>query len=139
MASSTASAVTALEQVPLLAELSKRDRQRLAQTMSERTYPPGKQVVVEGRGGIGFFIIVEGQAVVSIGERVVRVLGPGDYFGEMALLHGDARSATVTADTALRCLGVTAWNFKRFVTDNPPVAWALLQTLAERLREASAR
>jgi CRP-like cAMP-binding protein len=139
MASSTASTVAALEQVPLFSELTKRDRRRLAQTMTERTYPPGKQVVVEGRGGIGFFIIVEGRAVVSIGDRVVRALGPGDYFGEMAMLHGDERSATVTADTDLRCLGVTAWNFKRFVTDNPSVAWALLQTLAERLREASAR
>ena len=139
MASSTPSTFEALEQVPLLAELTKRDRRRLAQTMTERTYPPGKQVVVEGRGGIGFFIIVEGRAVVSIGDRVVRALGPGDYFGEMAMLHGDERSATVTADTDLRCLGVTAWNFKRFVTDNPSVAWALLQTLAERLREASAR
>jgi CRP-like cAMP-binding protein len=139
MASSTASIVAALEQVPLLAELTKRDRQRLAQMMTERTYPPGKQVVVEGRGGIGFFIIIEGQAVVSIGARVVRVLAPGDYFGEMAMLNGNERSATVTADTELRCLGVTAWNFKRFVTDNPSVAWALLQTLAERVRESTAR
>jgi CRP/FNR family cyclic AMP-dependent transcriptional regulator len=139
MASSTESIVAALEQVPLLAELSKRDRRRLAQTMTERPYPRGKQVVVEGRGGIGFFIIVEGQAVVSIGDRVLRALGPGDYFGEMAMLDGDARTATVTADTDLRCLGVTAWNFKRFVTDNPSVAWALLQTLAGRLREATAR
>jgi CRP/FNR family transcriptional regulator, cyclic AMP receptor protein len=139
MAASKASTVAALEQVPLLAELTKRDRQRLAQTMADRTYPPGKQVVVEGRGGIGFFIIVDGKAAVSIGDRVVRVLGPGDYFGEMALLQGDQRSATVTADTELHCLGVTAWNFKQFVTENPSVAWALLQTLAERLREASAR
>lgn len=139
MASSTASTVAALEQVPLLSELTKRDRQRLAQTMTERTYPAGKQVVVEGRGGIGFFIILEGKAVVSIGESVVRALGPGDYFGEMALLDGSARSATVTADSDLHCLGVTAWNFKRFIVDNPTVAWALLQTLAERLREASAR
>ena len=139
MASSTDSTVAALEQVPLLAELSKRDRRRLAQTMTDRTYAPGKQVVVEGRGGIGFFIIVEGRAVVSVGDRVIRALGPGDYFGEMAMLDGDARTATVTADTELHCLGVTAWNFKRFVTDNPSVAWALLQTLAERLREATAR
>jgi CRP/FNR family transcriptional regulator, cyclic AMP receptor protein len=139
MASSTASTVEALERVPLLAELTKRDRQRLAQSLAERTYPPGKQVVVEGRGGVGFFLIVDGKAIVSVGDRVVRGLGPGDYFGEMALLDGNQRSATVTADTELRCLGMTSWNFKGFVQENPSVAWALLQALAGRLREEAAR
>jgi CRP/FNR family transcriptional regulator, cyclic AMP receptor protein len=139
MASSTASTVEALEQVPLLAELSKRDRQRLAKSLAERTFPPGKQVVIEGRSGIGFFLIVEGTAIVSVGDRVVRALGPGDYFGEMALLDGSGRSATVTADTELRCLGMTSWNFKSFVQENPPVAWALLQSLAGRLRAETAR
>ena len=139
MSRSEASSVSTLEQVPLLAELTKRDRQRLAKTMKEHTYPAGKQVVVEGRGGVGFFIIVEGKAAVTVGERVVRMLGPGDYFGEMALLSGEERTASVTADTDLRCLGLTAWNFKTFVQDNPSVAWALLTTLAERLRETTAR
>jgi CRP-like cAMP-binding protein len=139
MASSKASTVDALERVPLLAGLTKRDRQRLAQSLVERTFAPGKQVVVEGRSGVGFFIIVEGKAIVSVGDRVVRALGPGDYFGEMALLDGNQRSASVAADTELRCLGMTAWNFKGFVQDNPSVAWALLQSLAARLREATAR
>jgi len=139
MARADASSIAALEQVPLLAELTKRDRQRLAQTMKEHTYAAGKKVVVEGRGGVGFFIIVEGTAAVTVGERVVRALGPGDYFGEMALLSGDERTATVTADTELRCLGLTAWNCKTFVQANPSVAWALLTTLADRLREATVR
>ena len=72
MASSTASTVEALEQVPLLAELTKRDRQRLARSLIERTFAPGKQIVIEGRGGVGFFLIVEGKAIVSVGDRVVR-------------------------------------------------------------------
>jgi CRP/FNR family cyclic AMP-dependent transcriptional regulator len=139
MARTAPSSVAALEQVPLLAELTKRDRQRLAQSMKERTFPPGKQVVVEGRNGVGFFIILEGSAAVSVGKEVVRVLGPGDYFGEMALIQDAQRTATITADSELRCLSVTAWEFKRFVVDHPPVAWALLQTLAQRLREATAR
>ena len=65
--------------------------------------PAGKQIVVEGKGGIGLDDL-EGKAAVSIGGDVVRVLGPGDHFGEMALLVGTARSATVTADTYLRTL-----------------------------------
>jgi CRP-like cAMP-binding protein len=135
----TTSPAAALEQVPLLAELTQRDRQRLAATMKERTFPPGREVVVEGRNGVGFFIIADGTAAVSIGDRVITMLGPGDYFGEMALLHGGERSATVTADSELRCLTITSWGFKSFVLEHPKVAWGLLQTLAQRLLENTAR
>ena len=134
----TTSAAAALEHVPLLAELTTRDRRRLARTMRERTFARGREVVVEGRNGVGFFIIADGNAAVSIGDRVVTMLGPGDYFGEMALLHGGERSATVTADSELRCLTITAWGFKSFVLEHPNVAWALLQTLAQRMRENAA-
>jgi CRP-like cAMP-binding protein len=135
----TTTAAAALEHVPLLADVSKRDRQKLASMMRERTFAPGKEIVVEGRNGVGFFIIAEGKAAVSIGDHLISVLGPGDYFGEMALLHGGERSATVTADTELRCLTITAWGFKSFVIEHPNVAWALLQTLAQRSRENAAR
>ena len=116
-----------LEQVPLLSGISQRDRKRLAKSMKELTFPAGKQIVVEGG------------AVVTIGGREVRMLGPGDYFGEMALVHGEERSATVTADSELRCLTMTSWVFKGFVTDHPNVAWELVQTLARRLRESETR
>jgi CRP/FNR family transcriptional regulator, cyclic AMP receptor protein len=135
----TTSPAAALEQVPLLSELTQRDRQRLAKTMKERTFPPGREVVVEGRNGVGFFIIADGNAAVSIGDRVIKILGPGDYFGEMALLHGGERSATVTADTELRCLTITSWGFKAFVQEHPQVAWGLLQSLAQRMQENAAR
>jgi CRP/FNR family transcriptional regulator, cyclic AMP receptor protein len=135
----TTSSAAALEQVPLLSELTQRDRQRLAKTMKERTFPPGREVVVEGRNGVGFFIIADGNAAVSIGDRVIKILGPGDYFGEMALLHGGERSATVTADTELRCLTITSWGFKAFVQEHPQVAWGLLQSLAQRMQENAAR
>jgi CRP-like cAMP-binding protein len=139
MASSKASTVEALEHVPLLAELTKRDRQRLAQSLVERTFPPSKEVVIEGRGGVGFFIIVEGRAIVSVGERVVRALGPGDYFGEMALIDHSYRSATITAETELRCLLFTAWVFRPFALQHPETAWALLEKMVQRVREAEAR
>jgi CRP/FNR family transcriptional regulator, cyclic AMP receptor protein len=135
----TTSSAAALEQVPLLSELTQRDRQRLAKTMKERTFPPGREVVVEGRNGVGFFIIADGNAAVSIGDRVIKMLGPGDYFGEMALLHGGERSATVTANTELRCLTITSWGFKAFVQEHPQVAWGLLQSLAQRMQENAAR
>ena len=123
-----------LEQVPLLEELTKRDRQHLARSMKERTFAPGQQIVVEGRRGVGFFIILDGKAAVTIGGNLIQVLGPGDYFGEMALLDDGERSATITADGELHCATMTSWAFKSFVVDNPKVAWAMLQTLAQRLR-----
>jgi CRP/FNR family transcriptional regulator, cyclic AMP receptor protein len=135
----TTSPADALEQVPLLSEVTQRDRQRLAKTMKERTFPAGREVVVEGRNGVGFFIIADGTAAVSIGNRVIKMLGPGEYFGEMALLHGGERTATVTADSELHCLTITSWGFKSFVQEHPKVAWAMLQTLAQRMHENAAR
>ena len=135
----TSSSADTLEKVPLLEGLTKRDRQRLARSMKSRTFPAGSQVVVEDRRGVGFFIIVDGKAAVTIGGRVVEALGPGDYFGEMALIQGDRRTATVTADSDLECLSLTSWEFKPFVAEHPSVAWALLQTLAQRLRDNADR
>jgi CRP-like cAMP-binding protein len=90
--------------------------------------------VVEGRSGVGFFIILEGKAAVTIGGKLIQALGPGDYFGEMALLDGGERTATITSDGELRCATMTSWAFKSFVIDNPKVAWSMLQTLAQRVR-----
>ncbi len=139
MARTKAAVVEALERVPLLTDLSKRDRGRLASSMKDATYPAGKQIVMEGRSGVGFFVITGGSAAVSIGGEVVRMLGPGDYFGEMALIDGGRRSATVTADSDLDVLTMTSWTFKGFVQENPSVAWALLTTMAERMREGAVR
>jgi CRP/FNR family transcriptional regulator, cyclic AMP receptor protein len=137
MARKQSSAASALERVPLLSGMNDRARGRLAKTMKDRTFKQGREVVAEGRTGAGFFLIIEGHAVVTIGGEVIRTLGPGDYFGEMALLHGGPRSATVTAQTELTCLTISSWGFKAFVQEHPQVAWDMLQKLAERLRESS--
>ncbi|QEC49671.1 cyclic nucleotide-binding domain-containing protein [Baekduia soli] len=128
-----------LEGIPLFAGLSKRDRRRLAKGMKERVFAPGREVVTEGRTGAGFFIILEGTAAVTIGGTIVRTLGPGDSFGELALIDGQARAATVTADTELRCLTETLFGFKTFVQSQPAVAWAMLQALARIARENATR
>ena len=93
--------------------------------------------------GVGFFIVAEGEASVSVdGEEVARI-GPGGHFGELALLSGDARAATVTAVTRLRCHVIAFWDFRRFAKEHPDVSWKLLQHLAgmitgERERRARA-
>jgi len=92
----------------------------------------------EGSGGAGFFVITEGNATVSVGGEVKSTLGPGDYFGEIALIDEGTRTASITAATDVTAYGMTSWEFKPFVEDHPQVAWALLKTLAQRLRAAQA-
>jgi CRP-like cAMP-binding protein len=132
-------AAEALAQVPLLSGLGRRELSGLARRFREAVFGAGDEVVVEGRTGAGFFVITEGRASVRVGGRAVSTLGPGDYFGEVALIDDGPRSATIVADTDLRCLGITPWEFRPFVREHPDVAWTLLATMARRLRDAEAR
>ena len=134
-----ADAAESLSRVPLFAALEEKDRRKLADRLSERSFGEGETVIEQGKSGIGFFFIEAGDATVSIGGEIVRTLGPGDWFGEIALIDDGPRSATIVAGTDLRCRGLTAWEFRPFVQEHPEVAWPLLETLAARLREAEAR
>jgi CRP/FNR family transcriptional regulator, cyclic AMP receptor protein len=124
-----------LERVPLFENLSSRERQSVAQSFKERSFSSGDVVASEGTGGIGFFIIDQGEAAVSVRGEPVATLGPGDYFGEIALIDEGSRTATITAQTDLRCYGMTSWDFRPLVESNASIAWKLLQVLAKRLRE----
>jgi CRP-like cAMP-binding protein len=107
--------------------------------MREHRVAAGETLIDEGEGGIAFFVILEGEATVTIGDREVRRLRAGDHAGEIALLDEGARTATITAAGDVRCLALTTWNFRPFVRENPDVAWALLLELAGRVREAELR
>jgi CRP/FNR family cyclic AMP-dependent transcriptional regulator len=131
--------VDSLRAVPLFAELSTRDLKQLAASMTEMSFDSGREVVAQGKGGVGFFVILEGRARVSQDGEDRGVLGPGDYFGEMALIDGYDRAASVHAEGELRCAAMTTWNFRPFVKDHPDISWALLTALVKRVREAQAR
>jgi CRP/FNR family transcriptional regulator, cyclic AMP receptor protein len=123
----------ALQKVPFLADVSRKDLDGLAQTMTDRDVAAGKDVVTQGKGGVAFFLILEGKATVVVDGEERRTLGAGDHFGEIALIVPDIpRTSTVRAETDLRLAALTAWNFKPFVLHNPQVAWSLLETLAKR-------
>lgn len=128
--------IDALRPVRLFAELEERDLEQLARQLHERRFAEGTEVTSEGAGGAGFFVIAEGNADVAVGGEHRASLGPGDFFGEIALIDTGMRSASITAATDLLCYGLTPWEFRPFVEEHPKVAWALLQVLAARLREA---
>jgi CRP/FNR family transcriptional regulator, cyclic AMP receptor protein len=127
-----------IRQVPLFSTLDKKEVQGLASSMKERTFNEGDTIAREGQSGIGFFIIGEGQAAVSVGGEERATLGHGDYFGEIALIDDGARTATITAKTPLKCYGITSWEFRPLVEQNAKLAWKMMQTLAARLRDAQA-
>ncbi len=120
--------VELLAGVPLLASLDRKHLQRLAKDFSDRTFPAGAMVVREGdEKGVGFFVIAEGQAAVTIDGKDIATIGPGDYFGEVALISDRVRTATITATTELRCIVMTFWDFRAFVRGDAEVAWKLLE------------
>jgi CRP-like cAMP-binding protein len=131
-----AAPVELLKKIPLFSGLEGRELQTLAQSFKERTFEAGHNVATEGTGGVGFFIIGEGEAAVTVHGEERATLGPGQYFGEVALIDEGARSATIVAKTDLTCYGLTAWEFRPLVESNGEIAWKLLQTLARRLRDA---
>ena len=130
-----ANRIELLRRVPLFAGLDARDLRDIASTMKQRRFAAGDVIAQEGQGGVGFFVIEDGEARVEIDGREVSRLGAGDYFGEIALIAESPRTATVTAETDLTALGLTSWEFRPIVETNASITWKLLETLARRAAE----
>jgi CRP/FNR family transcriptional regulator, cyclic AMP receptor protein len=128
--------VDVLRKVPLFEGLEDADLERLADRFQERTFSEGSTIIEEGSTGTSFFVIGEGDASVSVGGEPRATLGPGDYFGEMAIMEEGVRSASIVAATDVRSYFLTPWEFRPFVEEHPEVAWTLLKNLAGRLRVA---
>jgi CRP-like cAMP-binding protein len=122
-----------LKQVPLFADLDDRELEQIASSMRERTFSAGETVVQEGAGGAGFFVVESGAADVTVDGQSRGTIGVGDYFGEIALLTGSDRTATITATSDLHCYGMTPWDFRPLVESNSTIAWKLLTAMAEKL------
>ena len=124
-------AVELLQRVPLFSDLDRKELERIAASMKERTFSAGETVTAEGSSGVGFFVIESGNAKVTVGGQDRRTLGAGDYFGEVALLNESARTATIIADSDLKCYGLTSWEFRPLVETQPSIAWKLLQAMSK--------
>jgi CRP-like cAMP-binding protein len=128
-----------LRGVPLFAAADDRFLERLAGEFMERRYAPGAVIAEEGEAGKTFIVIETGHVTVTVHGREVGRLGPGDAFGEMALIDKSARSATVKADTEVHGYQLPVWSFRPLVESHPEMVWALLEALAQRVRDAEGR
>jgi CRP/FNR family cyclic AMP-dependent transcriptional regulator len=125
--------------VDLFAGLSRSSMKHLVDATKEVTHPPGRTVAAEGQGALAFHILLEGSATVSKDGRELRTLGPGDYFGEISMIDGKPRSATVTTVDSVRALAIPHQDFEAVIDKDPDFARQLLKTLCARLREAEER
>jgi CRP-like cAMP-binding protein len=126
-----------LRRVDLFVDMSNRELGRLAKSFRESRFAAGETIATEGTRGVGFFVIGEGMVRYSVGGEDRGLGGPGDYFGEIALIDDGPRTATVTADTDVIAYGLVSWEFQPLVEENAAMAWELLQGMAKRLRAAN--
>jgi len=128
-----------LRGVLIFAGLKERQLRAIAQGMAERRFSAGEEITREGEVSVGFYVVEEGCARVSINGVEVGQLGPGDHFGEIALIAETPRSATVTAATDLRCYSMTSWDFRALVERDGEIAWELLTSMARKLYAGTER
>jgi CRP-like cAMP-binding protein len=129
--------LTVLQRTPLFQGLNRRQIEQLGKRFVERTYAPGDKIVTQGKGGEGFFIIMEGRVEVlreqvDGTQTVLHPLEAGDFFGEMALLTERLRVASVVATESTCCLVLTQWDFLGLLREDADMAVAVLQELAAR-------
>ena len=126
-----------LAKVPIFSGCSQRELAAIARVIRPIDHDAGAVIAVEGQPGAGLFVIDSGEADVTIGGRKINHLGAGDFFGELALLDGGPRTATVTAATDIKLLALTEWVFRGLLIEHPTIALRTLEAMASRLRHAT--
>ena len=130
--------VDLLRGVPLFAECTKKELDRIAAIADEFALPEGAQLIEEGKKGREFFVLVEGTVDVTRGGKQIATRGAGDFVGEIALLTETRRTATVRAATPVRCLILMRGDFRRVLDENRSIERKVMDVLAERLAEYAA-
>jgi CRP-like cAMP-binding protein len=123
-----------LSQLALFADLTPMQVEAIAHSFEESVFQPDERVLRRGLSGGNFYVILEGEARVVVGEQVLRTLGRGDFFGEIAALTGDKPSADVIAETMLRCLVIPPQELERLLLERPQMMLRLLRLEARRLQ-----
>lgn len=128
-----------LGKASLFQGLSKRHLRELAKVSGAHRCSEGQELVKEGANGSVFYLILDGTAKVVRGGRTVKRLGPGDFFGEMALLTTMPRSASVIAQTSMECVTLSAAHLRSVIVENPQIALRMMGTMADRIAELDRR
>jgi CRP/FNR family transcriptional regulator, cyclic AMP receptor protein len=133
--------VAKVEAIPLFAGLTGKCAEQIAAQMKTYQFASGEAVIVEEDGGrFGrLFVIIDGTATATVGGREVATYGPGDSFGEMSVLDGKSRSATVTATSELSTLGLASWNMRSLMQEHPEIALHMVDVLVARVRAMDAK
>jgi len=124
----------ALAGIPLFEGLSKAQVRSVLEATVEVTFEAGQPIAEEGMLAVDFYLILDGEAEVVAGDERLASLGPGDHFGELAVIDGQPRSATVRATTHLRALRLVADDFQRLLQTTPELAYRILVEAVRRLR-----
>jgi CRP-like cAMP-binding protein len=132
-------AVDALRKVDLFASIDDRALGKLAARTRRINHAAGKVVTSEAQDAVGFHLILEGTAEVLVNGAVVGSLRPGDYFGEISLIDGGPRSATIRATEQLTTLALPSWDFAPLLDEEPRLTKSLLLAMCKRVRAAEAR
>jgi CRP-like cAMP-binding protein len=127
------SKLAALKTVPLFEGLKKRELAAVSRIADELDLPAGKELIREGGPGSQFFVLLAGEADVRRHARKVNTLGPGDFFGEIAILANREATATVTTTTEARVLVITRASFSKLLRDAPKIQWTVIQALVRRI------
>jgi CRP/FNR family transcriptional regulator, cyclic AMP receptor protein len=126
--------VELLKTVPLFEGLSSKDLHRIAEFTKEVHHSDGEAVVEEDNSAVGFHLIVSGRVEASTGGHAVNTMGPGEYFGELSLIDGKPRSASVTAHGDLVTLSIPSWHFNQVLDEHPEMMRAMLVSMSAQIR-----
>lgn len=124
-----------LQKVPIFQPLPPNELGAVARSLKERVYEPGAVIIKQGDPGVGFFLIAEGAVDVLHDGHRLRALGPGEFFGELALMEERVRTATVTAKERTRCLQLVRWDFRALLKQHPDIAVKVMEVVVKRLRD----
>lgn len=139
MATTREDDIPMLQRMPLFRDVSVEEMEDVATRFDDAVYLAGHGILSEGMQGPEFFIILDGTASVMVDDHLIATLGPGEFFGEVAALDGGPRTASVRADTRLRCLTLPVGGLRQFLLDHPVVAVNLVPEIARRFRSVITR
>jgi CRP-like cAMP-binding protein len=130
-----AQVIELIKAVPIFSACTQKELKGIATSGKEVRFEAGRVICEEGQTGVGMHVILAGEVKVLVGGRTRRRLGPGAFFGEIALLDGGPRSASVVAETPVRTFGITSWNFRAVLKSHPSLPLKMLEEVSRRLRE----